>query len=360
MANQLNLTSSNPLPITLGGTGNSTGASTLTATTSTSTNATFYPLFVSSSSNSNQSVNLGTGLTFNPSTNILTTTEYDCNKMALGATASAISGVTPVMDFSSNFSDGNYLRFSTNGAIGVTSAGRPFISRNLDYDGTAGSYKYMTSTSACAIEISTSSINLLTAGAGTAGNSVTPSATMAIVSSSVSINNCGLFINNGSNSSITIDNSSPLHAKNSSGTAEIWIYPRYSDNFMYLQYGSGGFILRNNSNSAALEATNGLDVNISAGSLSIQTTTKGLKFKSTAVSAGTANSLMVTGCVLVTGTVTINNSSVTTSHRGIPMLQTAGGTVGGWSVSCGSGTFTITSTSALDTSTLSVLFVLPN
>lgn len=42
-------------------------------TTSSTTNAAFFPLFVSSSSNGNQSVNLGTGLTFNPSTNTLGT-----------------------------------------------------------------------------------------------------------------------------------------------------------------------------------------------------------------------------------------------------------------------------------------------
>jgi hypothetical protein len=46
------------------------------STTSTGSNSTFYPLFVSSSTNSNQPVNLGTGLTYNPNTNNLTTTEF--------------------------------------------------------------------------------------------------------------------------------------------------------------------------------------------------------------------------------------------------------------------------------------------
>lgn len=47
--------------------------STNIATNQVSTNATFFPLFVPSSTNSNQAVDLSTGLTFNPSTNTLNT-----------------------------------------------------------------------------------------------------------------------------------------------------------------------------------------------------------------------------------------------------------------------------------------------
>lgn len=69
----------------------SISTSTVT-TTSTSTNASFFPLFVASSSNSNQTVNLGTGLTFNPSTNLLTTTTF---AGALTGTASGNATITP-------------------------------------------------------------------------------------------------------------------------------------------------------------------------------------------------------------------------------------------------------------------------
>src|ERR1019366_7935263 len=51
-------------------------ATTTVATTQVSTAASFYPLFVSSSTNGNQAVDLGTGLTFNPSTNNLSTTTF--------------------------------------------------------------------------------------------------------------------------------------------------------------------------------------------------------------------------------------------------------------------------------------------
>lgn len=61
--------------------GNASTATTATsatqvATTSTNTNATFFPLFVASSSNSNQASNLDTNLTYNASTNTLSTTTF--------------------------------------------------------------------------------------------------------------------------------------------------------------------------------------------------------------------------------------------------------------------------------------------
>lgn len=61
-------------------------------TTQVSTNASFFPLFVASSTNSTQAVDLGTGLTFNPSTNVLSTTTF---AGALTGTASGNSTITP-------------------------------------------------------------------------------------------------------------------------------------------------------------------------------------------------------------------------------------------------------------------------
>lgn len=46
------------------------------ATTAVSTNASYYPLFVASSSNGNQAADLDADLTYNPSTNVLTTTTF--------------------------------------------------------------------------------------------------------------------------------------------------------------------------------------------------------------------------------------------------------------------------------------------
>lgn len=62
------------------------------ATVSTTTNASYFPLFAASSSNGNQPFNLGTGLTFNPSSNVLTTTTF---VGALTGTASGNLTYTP-------------------------------------------------------------------------------------------------------------------------------------------------------------------------------------------------------------------------------------------------------------------------
>jgi hypothetical protein len=55
--------------------GTSTNATNV-STTQVSTNASFFPLFVASSTNGNQAPDLGTGLTFNPSTNTMSTTTF--------------------------------------------------------------------------------------------------------------------------------------------------------------------------------------------------------------------------------------------------------------------------------------------
>jgi hypothetical protein len=99
------------------------------------------------------------------------------------------------------------------------------------------------------------------------------------------------------------------------------------------------------------------NLNTVAGDILISTVNKGLSIKGAAVSAGTANASFVTSVVLVGGTVTVNNSFVTTACSGTVAVVTAGGTPGtGYRLNIGSGSFTVTSSSALDTSTLTVAF----
>lgn len=269
----------------------------------------------------------------------------------LGSSASTLSGVTPLINFSSNYSDGNYLKFGSSGAIGITASSRPFMSRNLDWDGTVGSYKYISSNFASGIEAGLGTVNILTCGSGTAGNTVTPTNTMSISNSSVSVIG-QISISNGSNPSIQTDNTSPFQAKNSSGTYETWVFPRYSDNVMYLAYGSGGFNIRNNSATTAMFLTNGLDVQISAGNLLFQTAGKTLSIK-TGVNAAT-------GTVTLSGaTTTVNTSAATTGDLIILQVFTPGGTQGFLSYSISNGvSFTITSTQgASDTSIIKWLII---
>jgi hypothetical protein len=75
-------------------TGTSTNATNAATTATNTTNATFYPTFVSSSSSGNQGVDTDTSLTFNPSTNTLTTTTFSGALSGNATTATNAGGFT--------------------------------------------------------------------------------------------------------------------------------------------------------------------------------------------------------------------------------------------------------------------------
>ena len=58
-----------------------------------------------------------------------------------------------------------------------------------------------------------------------------------------------------SNPALVFENTGAMSAKNSAGTLEGFFWPRYSDNIMYMNYGSGGFNLRNSSDYSSLWIT---------------------------------------------------------------------------------------------------------
>lgn len=59
-----------------------------------------------------------------------------------------------------------------------------------------------------------------------------------------------------------VDNTATFLAKNSAGTYESYLWPRWSDNMMYLNYGSAGFNIRNNSSTSTMFMTNAGNVGI--------------------------------------------------------------------------------------------------
>lgn len=109
-----------------------------------------------------------------------------------------------------------------------------------------------------------------------------------------------------------------------------------------------------NSPTVRLSIRNGGDVEVNTGNLQIQTAGKGLQVKEG------SNAKMGTA-VLVGGTVTVNNTSVTANSRIMLTVQTTGGTVGSPYVSARTAgtSFTITSTSGTDTSTVAYLIIEP-
>ncbi|MGQ9863086.1 MAG: tail fiber domain-containing protein [Bacteroidia bacterium] len=67
-----------------------------------------------------------------------------------------------------------------------------------------------------------------------------------------------------------VDNTASFVAKNAGGTYEPYLWPRWSDNIMYINYGSGGFNIRNNGSIPTMFMTN-------AGNVGIGTTTPAYK-----------------------------------------------------------------------------------
>jgi hypothetical protein len=61
---------------------------------------------------------------------------------------------------------------------------------------------------------------------------------------------------------LQVNNQAIFQAKNSAGTYETFLWPRWSDNIMYLNYGSGGFNIRNNSSVSTVFMTNDNKVGI--------------------------------------------------------------------------------------------------
>ena len=66
---------------------------------------------------------------------------------------------------------------------------------------------------------------------------------------------------------LQIDNQAIFLAKNSSGTVENFLWPRWSDNVTYMNYGSGGLNIRNNASTSALFVGNDLRATFQAGVL---------------------------------------------------------------------------------------------
>lgn len=61
---------------------------------------------------------------------------------------------------------------------------------------------------------------------------------------------------------LAVDNASTFLAKNASAAYETWMWPRWSDNVMYTNFGSAGWNIRNNSSSNVMFLQNGGNVGI--------------------------------------------------------------------------------------------------
>lgn len=86
-----------------------------------------------------------------------------------------------------------------------------------------------------------------------------------------------------------VDNTATFLAKNSTGSYENYFWPRWSDNIMYMNYGTGGFNIRNNSSTSTMFMTNGNYVGIGTTSPSQKLDVAGnVQFSNALMPAGQA------------------------------------------------------------------------
>ena len=80
-----------------------------------------------------------------------------------------------------------------------------------------------------------------------------------------------LTLTDTSTHTVQMENSTSFEAKNASGTYEEYLWPRWADNTMYLNYGTGGWNIRNGTSDTRFFAT-------SAGKFSLFVPTEGIEF----------------------------------------------------------------------------------
>lgn len=165
--------------------GNATTATTATtatnanniATTRVSNSATYYPVIVPSSTNSNQAPDLSTGLTFNPSTDVLTTTTFSG---ALSGNATNVSGIVAMANGGTSanltpaggdivYTNGSAMALLANGSSGqvLSSQGTTLVPKWIT---NSPSFSGLTTNG---VAYASNTTTLATTAAGTAGDVLT-------------------------------------------------------------------------------------------------------------------------------------------------------------------------------------------
>ena len=99
----------------------------------------------------------------------------------------------------------------------------------------------------------------------------------------------------GSTITFGVGNAVVFKAKNSGGDYETWCHPRWSDDKTYINFGSNGFIIRNNSTTTVMSMSNGGNVGIG-----MTNPTARLHLPAGTASASTAPLKLTTGTLLTT------------------------------------------------------------
>ncbi len=138
-----------------------------------------------------------------------------------------------------------------NGVMGLDNAGY-FVARNA-----AGSYEvaYIPrwTDNATYLDYGSAGFNIRNNGGGLVAMHLTNAGNVGIGTATPAYR---LTIGGGVNGVIGMDNAAAIVARNAAGAYENFLWPRFSDNVTYMNYGSGGLRIRNNGSAITIEANN--------------------------------------------------------------------------------------------------------
>lgn len=304
------------------------------STSSAGTNVAFYPIFVASSTNGYQQVRLDSGITLNPALDSITAATFN------GALNGNANTVTNGVVTTGSYSDPSWITaLSTaklSGIVGMTNGGLGFSSA------TAGSLFAATGTNTPGKIAAVAAGQVLTSN----GTTVVP-----VYSANPTISSLTLT----ANMELLMGNGGQILAKNSGGTYEGVMYPRFTDNRTYFDVGANGLTVRLNGGTTQIATDTSNNVSVPNGNLNVDGVGKTLGIKSGANSC--------TGTQILSGTSTVISTTCAKTGDIIDLSITSpGGTPGIYSYTISNGVSgTVTSTMGVaDTSTLRYLFIHTN
>lgn len=368
--------------ITASLTGTASAASTI-STANEATDTTCFILFSTDSGTQTIQPKNNTTLTFNSNTGSFGATALTSQTQTMSGYSA--NGTTSIFTMSTAV-DGNYINIGGGGRnIGrVASSGNLFLSRNIDYDASTSGFKYNATQSATAITLANGSGTLSYAVSGTAGNAATIldaltwsnagvlTFTANTISTGTGTNQCVIKstttgstnsgdlllqrgdLANGFNRLLLNTGATLKWSVGSRSGSENFVFWDETNTLAQLTITQGTGATGTATFAGSLVTTN--DLTINSGNAIVNTAGKTLKIKQG------SNACAGTGAIMVAGTVTVSTTAVATGDIILPSKSASGGTLGTgmptYTINNGV-SFTLTSSSALETSTYSWIIVKP-
>jgi hypothetical protein len=222
-----------------------------------------------------------------------------------------VTGLTDTLNLTATNATIAILNLST----GLTTASAQITNANV----TNSTISTLRSTNEITTNISSATLNvstgITTASAEITNANVTNSTIGTLRSTNVSTTNIST-VSVVLTGDISMENSKTMLAKNATGSYETFLWPRWSDNIMYLNFASNGFHIRNQASNTVMFMTSTGNVGIGISNPSYTLDVTGTARITTGITTGglevTGSGLVDTPNLTVTTAATISSLNVTT------------------------------------------------